>query len=683
MSGAIVVRKADAITPRVDRDVLAQRIVDTVGVLAVKLKDLEDDIRVLWTEFDQLKSGESILGCATRKEFCAKYLKRTPRAVRFMLTRGAEDKSADTARRLLDGEEIISPLADLPADILELVAAGALSPSRAVQRHQLKISGKAPTPVVTGTSSANLVQASANKLPLADQFVQLVVTSPPYLNLRTYDGSQDVTWADGTTCPFGGETSVSDYVAHTIEVLQEVKRVLKDDGMVFWNICDRYLEGTKNLCLIPSRIAMAAQDDGWIVRSQIIWHKPNATPESVKDRPTASYEEILMLVKDEKYYWNPEGSQEPRVASCGQTGPVNKGKKAIVSNFGRYGDDVVASETRNIRNVWSISTQPYKGPHFAPFPEELPRRCINAASRAGDTVLDPFGGSGTTGKVALELGRNAVLCDINYGENGLYRVLAEQRIAASVPLDAGSDQSDFMLTAEDLKPSRGKPWIEFVPDFLDATRAQELLDWINTLDLKPETGNCPAKVGHDTIHFGPRQAYMKCVPEEFQVESSGPIPEYLRPLHEEMERRYQQSFNSVQINRHWNEKSVVQPHSDLMHGDIVMLSLGAPRRFVLKHKHDHKAKAPRWKTGDIYFDDVLPSGSLLTIHKQHQSDVTHEMPEASDPCGVRVSLIWRYVAEPITRKLHWSAKSDGDLEYANAQVDFAKRVRKADESAAA
>ena len=175
--------------------------------------------------------------------------------------------------------------------------------------------------------SCTLLKSSANNLPLQDKFVQMVVTSPPYFGLRSYDGSQNVQWSDGSTCPYGNEKSVQEYVDHSIEVLREIRRVLKDDGVVFWNVGDSYYRDkrtntdtkkafkgpvtpkvckhipAKSLCLIPERVAIAAQDDGWIVRSKIIWHKPNATPESCKDRPTTSYEQIIMLVKNKKYYW--------------------------------------------------------------------------------------------------------------------------------------------------------------------------------------------------------------------------------------------------------------------------------------------------------------------------------------------------------------------------------------------
>ena len=197
-------------------------------------------------------------------------------------------------------------------------------------------------------------------------------------------------------------------------------------------------------------------------------------------------------------------------------------------------------------------------------------------------------------------------------------------------------------------PLDKESWIDYQPNFLSADEAQKRFAWANDLNLwQQETGQCDAAPTHDTIQWGPRQAYLACVPGEFRVKSSGEIPSELLPLHGTVERRYKAAFNTIQLNRHWNENSVVQPHSDNMHGDIVMLTLidpsfNKPRRFILRYKHDDTSQQQRWKAGDIFFDEVLPSGSLLTIYKAHQFDLTHEMPRADKPCGVRISLIWRY-----------------------------------------
>lgn len=396
-----------------------------------------------------------------------------------------------------------------------------------------------------------MVHADARRIPLADGSVQCCVTSPPYWGLRKYAGEQELVWPNGThtqgivlcnlgehkwaeetrtinndngngastaaemrfnkgsryaqqitgTCTmcgawrgaYGLEPTIEMYVAHTVEILREVRRVLRADGVAFWNIGDSYAStkakdgysstGTdlgwkntqsckpppglkaKNLCLIPSRVALAAQADGWWVRSMIVWAKPNPMPESVTDRPTDAYEHIIMLTKSERYYWDQEAVKEPcsesthaRISQdlAGQVGShrahgggkTNGPMKAVVAGSTRKlaeaGSGIKNNDSfdaamaimptaRNIRNVWTFATQPYSGAHFATFPEELPRRCILAASKVGDLILDPFGGSGTTGRVAIELRRNAILLDLAYGSD--YAPLAAKR-TVNVQLEA-------------------------------------------------------------------------------------------------------------------------------------------------------------------------------------------------------------------------------------------------------
>lgn len=277
-------------------------------------------------------------------------------------------------------------------------------------------------------------------MPLADESVQMIVTSPPYFNLRIYDGHNNV---------FGSEATVRGYVDNTIKVLREVCRVVKNDGVVFWNVGDCY--SGKNLLLVPQRVAIAAQDDGWIVRQQIIWHKPNCVPESVKDRCTNSYEVIIVLAKKPRYFWNTEECREKsqgsdhrimgdnrartkhrlsqegvgtfknngqapqsRVRRYNAVGSGPKGDRLIAS--GRHGERAVGREydgTRNMRSVWSICTKPHEDAHVAIMPEELAERCIRLGSKSGDLILDPFGGSGTSGAAAEDCGRNAILLDIS------------------------------------------------------------------------------------------------------------------------------------------------------------------------------------------------------------------------------------------------------------------------------
>jgi DNA modification methylase len=316
-----------------------------------------------------------------------------------------------------------------------------------------------------------LIRADARRIPLADGSVQCVVTSPPYWNLRKYDGAQDGIWggspecehrwgeekkvrqtaqrdhargggfantrgteaarkgmafeaSQGSFCPvcgawkgaYGFEPSAALYVSHTVEILREIRRVLKDDGLLFWNIADTY--ENKSLACVPQRVAVAATDDGWFLRDSIVWAKPNPMPESVKDRLTRSHETILMLAKTDSYYWDNQAAREPATSK-----------------------DAGIDGKRNMRNVWTIALQPFRGAHFAPFPEELVRRCISLASKPGDLVLDPFGGSGTTGKVAMELVRRSVLVDINYtGGDGGYDGLALRRVQKVVEKGATTQE---------------------------------------------------------------------------------------------------------------------------------------------------------------------------------------------------------------------------------------------------
>lgn len=443
-----------------------------------------------------------------------------------------------------------------------------------------------------------LLKSDARKIPLADESVQCVVTSPPYWGLRKYAGEQELVWSgrqdcghewaseryyteqtaaigsaeafskagennkarlkagrwrETSTCrecgawrgAYGLEPTVEMYVQHTVEILREIRRVLRDDGVVFWNIGDSYCgywgdkkalaegrpsqadtqwthgfsmnsrpkfdsfrhEGIKpkDLCLIPFRVALAAQADGWWVRSDIIWAKPNPMPESVTDRPTDSYEHILMLTKNARYYWDGDAVAEPfnyperrynpdtsKHKTLGVKESGNRSTAGLHDGREQYGDP---TKGRNLRNIWTFSTKPYPEAHFATFPEELPKRCILAATSAkgacakcgkpwerlvkatGGTIgrswhdhqddigkgqsvarlgngeheyeretigwqrgcecgieetvpcliLDPFAGSGTVGKVAIALGRRAIICDLAYQDLASKRTAAIQR----------------------------------------------------------------------------------------------------------------------------------------------------------------------------------------------------------------------------------------------------------------
>lgn len=302
---------------------------------------------------------------------------------------------------------------------------------------------------------------------LPDCCCSTCVTSPPYYGLRDY----------GAAGQIGLEETPEVYVERLVQVFREVRRVLTDDGTLWLNIGDSYAasgkgrnrdglfnekaeniqssgqrkslirrtcEGNglkrKDLIGIPWLLAFALRADGWHLRSDIIWEKPNAMPESVKDRPTRAHEYIFLLSKSAKYYYDAEAVKEPAVGfynatPAGSKGNVKpnarrRGNSRTFRGGGAYTHDqaaensasverqshgLVQNETgkRNRRTVWTIATRPYKGAHFATFPEELVRPCILAGSRPGDTVLDPFCGSGTTGAVAIQEGRDFIGIDIN------------------------------------------------------------------------------------------------------------------------------------------------------------------------------------------------------------------------------------------------------------------------------
>lgn len=268
--------------------------------------------------------------------------------------------------------------------------------------------------------------------------VQTCVTSPPYFGLRDY----------GNAAQIGLEKTPDEFVAKMVAVFREVRRVLRDDGTLWLNLGDTYArEGgntagvsrhwdgresdpggqhdkrpnaaliglkAKDLIGIPWRVAFALQADGWYLRQDIIWHKPNPMPESVRDRCTKAHEYIFLLSKSEKYYFDADAISEPtntrdEVIRDRETTRLNNtpGRKRME---GLTGNDY---ESRNKRSVWTITTKPFSGAHFATFPPDLIEPCILAGSKPGDVVLDPFGGSGTTGMVAEKLGRQWLLIELN------------------------------------------------------------------------------------------------------------------------------------------------------------------------------------------------------------------------------------------------------------------------------
>lgn len=290
--------------------------------------------------------------------------------------------------------------------------------------------------------------------------VQCVVTSPPYWGLRDY----------GVDNQLGLEETPEKFVENLVKVFREIKRVLKDDGTLWLNLGDSYasngdvgkqdkkkyggisrkehlhsgrVEGikAKNLIGIPWRVAFALQADGWYLRQDIIWHKPNPMPESVTDRCTKAHEYIFLLSKSAKYFYDADAIAEKsleygkdkrsdlgniRYEGKRTLGGLNKNKlhknlkdkgqpnhSMHIARANGQQSFVTINETRNKRSVWKINTKPYKEAHFAVFPEELPTLCIKAGSKEGDVVLDPFFGSGTTGWVAQRLGRAWIGIELN------------------------------------------------------------------------------------------------------------------------------------------------------------------------------------------------------------------------------------------------------------------------------
>ena len=334
-------------------------------------------------------------------------------------------------------------LADIPQKVFETYAettkqsgaeittAGLIQASNVLAPRKSPAARRYPNPVLN-----TVIQGDVFHIPIRDEVFQMVMTSPPYFGLRFYEGN--------SPDAFGREKTVVQYITRTVEALREIRRVLRNDGVVFWNIADSYLPN-KSLCLVPERIAIAAQDDGWIVRDIIIWQKPNCIPESVQDRCTRSYESVLMLVKQKNYFWDTESAVEPSV--CFKKGTWGSAEKSLQSHpmrlhvpvkkrGGKYGDlklsppignakhqvlnistqegnRTVMQETRNLRNVWTVPTANHRESHIAMFPEALVERAILCGSREGDTVFDPFAGSGTTGLAAKFLNRGFVLMDIS------------------------------------------------------------------------------------------------------------------------------------------------------------------------------------------------------------------------------------------------------------------------------
>ena len=258
--------------------------------------------------------------------------------------------------------------------------------------------------------------------------VQTCITSPPYFGLRDY----------GVNGQIGLEETPQSYVDKMVEVFRCVKDLLAHDGTLWLNLGDSYGE-EKQLQGIPWRVALALQADGWYLRQDIIWAKPNPMPESVTDRCTKSHEYIFLMSKNPKYYFDHEAIKEPcaessykrwnqdienQVGSDRVPGKTNGNMKAVGIPT-KSGNSYVDTGTRNKRSVWTQTVKPYKGAHFATFPTQLIEPCVLAGSRIDDIVFDPFMGSGTTAQVAIENGRQYLGCELN----SEYEKLQDERIA--------------------------------------------------------------------------------------------------------------------------------------------------------------------------------------------------------------------------------------------------------------
>jgi len=291
---------------------------------------------------------------------------------------------------------------------------------------------------------------------LPDESVQCCVTSPPYWGLRDY----------GVPGQLGLEKTPEEYVAKLVDVFREVRRVLRSDGVLWLNLGDSYAtdlkggpkskpgdksytnKGTlgidpikqqhglkpKDLVGIPWRVAFALQADGWWLRQDIIWAKPNPMPESVTDRCTKSHEYIFLLSKSARYYYDAKAVQEEAQTPF-SSGGLSRGERSedthMISGENHSGPGFVTGTHRNRRSVWHLSTKPFSGAHFATFPPEIPEICIKAGSKEGDTILDPFAGSGTTLEVAERLGRKSIGIELNEKD---IRKFIEPRLANIDPL---------------------------------------------------------------------------------------------------------------------------------------------------------------------------------------------------------------------------------------------------------
>jgi DNA modification methylase len=258
------------------------------------------------------------------------------------------------------------------------------------------------------------VSEALKKLP--DNIVQTIITSPPYYDQRDYHTDEQI----------GNEESPEQYINRLIEVFDQAKRVLKEDGTLWLNLGDKYIDG--NLAGLPWKLALSLKERGWILRSDIIWYKPNAMPSSVKNRPTTDHEYIFLFAKSSKYYYDADSIREPHVTFSEKSkmkgGRNHLGKAGGTPELGKNGgnsnlhkgrwDQAFHPKGRNKRTVWEVPLSKFRDAHFAVFPEQLIEPCILAGSPEGGIILDPFFGAGTVGLVSINKGRKFIGIDINH-----------------------------------------------------------------------------------------------------------------------------------------------------------------------------------------------------------------------------------------------------------------------------
>lgn len=315
-----------------------------------------------------------------------------------------------------------------------------------------------------------LIQANAATIPLADGSVDVVPTSPPFWRLREYAGEQGVSWPNvmyvpmsgldpitvpAMQCALGWEPTPAAYVGHLVLIWREIWRVLRPTGVSFINLGDSRINNPgngrggesvsggkphrssgdktkaglpeKNLALIPYRAVLALQADGWIVRSDLIWNKPNVLPNSAQDRPVTSHEYVFLLSKSERYYFNHAAVREKAASSSLKRirqktfaqqigGPKDYGKTGVNPNrsMRRTLENFARNPGRNIRTVWTIPTEPNPAPHYAGWPSALVEKMLKATLPTRGVVMDPFVGSGVTGSVVHALGGQFVGLDLGF-----------------------------------------------------------------------------------------------------------------------------------------------------------------------------------------------------------------------------------------------------------------------------